>query len=525
MYEWMRRLEPLPPFGDLQRGFAQEVADPLWLLARQWELGEHLGEDAGTPVGVTIPVSHVPIDPVDDLDPTVVPAEAIVEGGSEDWWTPGRRVRIGRAIAGDLSAEQQQQARFLDPLPEPYGTLFAEQVDGLAAWRLGLVGLDHPALAGFAPPQDHWRPATLDHQVSFTVGGTALTLPAHAGGDVDWYSSDADQPLPVPTEPREGAREIIPTRLHYPGAPLPRLWQIEDQATDIGGYPPDRSHLATTLLIQLIADHSNDWFLVPIPAPNIAGNDPNPPGIGVAVTLGAVTVRSSFDAEDTLLAPAGIDDPAPGPDEPVGPWSLFRTRRLDRSSLVVWPTAASPLVGPLLDDVILGVDEDADVIWAVELVADGVPLAADAESSQALADGRRTGSREFTWIPSTTLPEHWHPYRLEEAEDGPIRRVFVQGLVAELNAEPPGVRRGPRSELIGGVSNAQVAGGASAEGRGHVIETHAVPYQGVRLERRYVLARGTDGRPVLWRQRRRVPVLAGPTSHLRFDVFRENPPA
>ena len=49
----------------------------------------------------------------------------------------------------------------------------------------------------------------------------------------------------------------------------------------------------------------------------------------------------------------------------------------------------------------------------------------------------------------------------------------------------------------------------------------AVPYQGVRLERRYVLARGTDGRPVLWRQRRRVPVLAGPTSHLRFDVMKE----
>ena len=37
-----------------------------------------------------------------------------------------------------------------------------------------------------------------------------------------------------------------------------------------------------------------------------------------------------------------------GPDEPVGPWSLFRSRGLDRSSLVVWPTAASPLVGPLL---------------------------------------------------------------------------------------------------------------------------------------------------------------------------------
>ena len=82
-----------------------------------------------------------------------------------------------------------------------------------------------------------------------------------------------------------------------------------------------------------------------------------------------------------------------------------------------------------------------------------------------------------------------------------------------------GRRRGPRSVLIGGVPD--VPGGPPPASDGHELEVTAVPYQGVRLERRYVLARGTDGRPVLWRQRRRVPVLAGPTSHLRFDVFRE----
>jgi hypothetical protein len=519
MYEWLRRLEPLPPFGDLQRGFAQEVADPLWMLARQWQLGEHLGEDAGTPVGVTIPATHTRIDPVDGLDPTIVPAEAIVEGTAEDWWTPGRRVRVGQAVASGLSESQRNEARFIDPLPAPYGSAFRDQVDGRAAWRKGFVPSGHPALKGFIPGiKDNWRASTLDHAAAFKIGATTLTLPAHSGGDVDWYSCDADAPLPAPTSVRAGAREIIPTRLHYPGAPLPRIWQIEDRATDIGGYPPDRSHLATVLLIQLIADHANDWFLVPIPVPNRPAGEPKPPGIGVVVTLGTVTVRNSFDEDDTVVAPPGAADPPPQPDEPVGPWSLFRTQGLDRSSLVLWPTAASPLTGPLLDDAILGVDEDADVIWAVELVADGVALAADAESSAALADGRRTGTQKFTWIPSTTLPEHWHPYRVEPREG---RRIFVQGRVADLTTAPPALRRGPRSSLIGGSADADPASPSSTGGIGHELEMTAVPYQGVRLERRYVLARGTDGRPVLWRQRRRVPVLAGPTSHLRFDVFRE----
>ena len=89
--------------------------------------------------------------------------------------------------------------------------------------------------------------------------------------------------------------------------------------------------------------------------------------------------------------------------------------------------------------------------------------------------------------------------------------MFVQGLVADLSDAPaPGTRAPARSELIGG-------------GDGHVLDASAVPNQGMRLERRYALARGTDGSPVLWRQRRRLPLAAGPVSHLRFDLLREAP--
>ena len=48
-----------------------------------------------------------------------------------------------------------------------------------------------------------------------------------------------------------------------------------------------------------------------------------------------------------------------------------------------------------------------------------------------------------------------------------------------------------------------------------------IPTLGLRLERRAMLARGTDGRPVLWTQRRRLPLLAPPAPKLRFDVLQE----
>jgi hypothetical protein len=44
------RLEPRCREADMRRTLSARVFDPLWLLARQWQLGEFQGEDTGTPV-------------------------------------------------------------------------------------------------------------------------------------------------------------------------------------------------------------------------------------------------------------------------------------------------------------------------------------------------------------------------------------------------------------------------------------------------------------------------------------------
>lgn len=43
------RLEPRPRGTDMRQSLHARIHDPLWLLARQWQLGEFQGEDAGTP--------------------------------------------------------------------------------------------------------------------------------------------------------------------------------------------------------------------------------------------------------------------------------------------------------------------------------------------------------------------------------------------------------------------------------------------------------------------------------------------
>ena len=55
------RVEPLPLSTDLQPGLAAPIADPLWLLARQWQFLEFAGEDAGTPIEVRIDGDSAPL--------------------------------------------------------------------------------------------------------------------------------------------------------------------------------------------------------------------------------------------------------------------------------------------------------------------------------------------------------------------------------------------------------------------------------------------------------------------------------
>jgi hypothetical protein len=282
------------------------------------------------------------------------------------------------------------------------------------------------------------------------------------------------------------------------------LFRSEDRDVDIGGFSPDRSHFGSMLLLDVVLAHSDDWFWMPIPPPPppVPGAAP-PPSAGQVITLQKTTVFDSFDDTWPLEPP---------PDTGAAAWSLFRTTGLERTALVVWPVVVAPQAGPLLDEVHLGIDEDANLAWAIELRAEGVALLDNTASDVAQRQTQRTGTRAFHYLPSTTLPAHWHPYR--RTEGGGLFGTWQQGIVADLTAEYPTPRPGPRSRLIGGPSG-------PGAGRGHVISGHAIPSTGVVLRRRTLLARDTAGKPVLWVERSALPLTAPPASHLRFDVFEE----
>jgi len=505
-YDAVRRLESDGLTTDLARGFAAEVADPLWLLGRQWQLGEHAGEDAASPVRVSF-IRHItPITLVterEDDDPMLIPPEALVESEPEEWWTPGRRIRLGRSVATQADGLPDDPDLLLAGLPAPYQALDGSGYDGRELWRRRAdeeLGLDETMFEPRPPmdPDDFWNSAGFVYDADFSANGTNLKLRDHDGGDLDWYAVDANAPL----SPADGTPQwTLVSRLRYPGAPTPRWWEIEDASLDIGGHAPDRDHFGTLLLIDLLASHGDDWFTFSI--------DTKP---GTVLTLSGVKVRDSFGDEWDLEAPKDG-------------WSLFAVSGLEppskeigsSDSLLVWPTVAVPLIGPLRDEVILGLDEETGTVWAAERRIGGRDVATDPVEQPRPETADTRERKRFAYQPGPPAPRHWHPYVMDP-DPGYWR--YVQGRLADLSGEEVVLHPAPAVDLLYDPAwDPEVD--AAQQGPPHWIEPAAVPRFGLRLERRYVLGRRADGRPVLWSERRRAPLSAPPIQSIRFDTLKE----
>ena len=497
------RLEPTRPAGDNERGFAAELADPAWMLGRQWQVGEHQGENASSPLLAHLTVQHVPIEPLASRPaafPQQVPAEAIVETAHDDWWTVGRRARLGLAAAdaglpAALGAEEE--FRF-DGLTGPYEALNGVAFDGL---KLYARAPDNEVFTEVpAPAEDLWHTDTLAYTAAFPCGGATLMVggigggatgrwAGHDGGDLDWWSIDAYQPLVRPDGEKPETVDCWPDRFRWPGAPAARWWEIEDHNVDLGGLPPDRAHLASTLLLDLVFGHADDWFLVPVGS-----------AVGYVLDLLDVRITDSFD------------EVWPSPDQPwasTEDWTMFQVTGLGVRQLPIWPIAAAPLVGDAVEEVTVGVDEDANLVWGVEERLAGRAtdrVRPEATPPRVIDDGAPPAPPPpYRYQPTTSVPDHWHPYT-RETGDGAV--WFVQGRLVAVAADGIPTRRDPPSAQF---LQSQSAGL-------HRLAPWRLPPTGVHLESRPVLARTTSGAPVLWVQRRRRPVLSVPSSGLRFDA-------
>ncbi|MBN2385578.1 MAG: hypothetical protein JXB85_01060 [Anaerolineales bacterium] len=130
------RVESRCRSDDLSQGIQAKTADPLWLLARQWQFGEFQGEDAGSPIRIEFSYATQPADTyaangsVRDFDPSTIPLEVLVEMEKPtlDWRS---RARIGQEWERSLRAALPDAAA---SIIDVYRSAYSLEPPGGAAW-------------------------------------------------------------------------------------------------------------------------------------------------------------------------------------------------------------------------------------------------------------------------------------------------------------------------------------------------------------------------------------------------------
>ncbi len=172
------KLEPMATNDDVSESLQAKIADPLWMLARQWQFNELQGEDAGSPIAAALKMTGLPVSTL--LHPTgavpdvtlpalFAPVEALVEHEQVLPVHPKLNAQAGQQLMRMLRAAglQATVAGVLDQYPAPVAApddavadnagfvwnalLDQRAVDALAlAADLRALGGSRPALETFS---------------------------------------------------------------------------------------------------------------------------------------------------------------------------------------------------------------------------------------------------------------------------------------------------------------------------------------------------------------------------------------
>lgn len=542
------RLESRSRNADDSAGLEMRVADPLWMLGRQWQFGEFRGEDNGSPIAVTASFRKEKTTHYSFLDNGAkqelgdAPLEARVEAIAVEPSDIRSKVRIGQKIedlirtsfpaevAGDLIRKLRVEYPLtaderIDRRSRLFFNLMAGRViDGGRLWeriqkREFPTGEFEP-LAGvverlegwyrqlFLPTDGHtsWDSRNLAHR--FHVHGSddiRLDAPDYQSGHLDWHSFDRAEIRIDPTEQSKESEATIPVRVSFAAMPDKRLFAFEDSALHLSGMDVEDDDLVRLMIIDFSLISGSDWFTIPIRME-----------LGELCWTHRLTVKDVFGVKTAIES---RDGQFLGTD-PLRVWDAFKIR--DRHALsfaaadhflYLPPVTSFPQESRPLEELLLLRDEYANMVWAIEkIVCNGMGTPTDGYDLHLERNGPFLTGKEGRQEPTdgnprfrlaSPVPTNWIPYLpFHAGPDGAdieLRRAMM--MRNESAIEPEDIH--PISRLAGkDVST---------------IREEAVPRAGVRLQLTRQRARWTDGNTCIWLGRKVLTGRGEGSSGLTFD--------
>ena len=547
------RLEGDPTALDLAPGLEARLADPLWLIGRQWQLGELQGEDAGSPILTqltgqtsrlflqgTPPADH----PADAIWEPHVEAEAdailayatlsgeagldlerclVAEGAAS--LIPGLRLAFPLTLpTADNEDFQQNLLRELWRDAAPDGADLLNRIRPLRDDQGQITALPAGFAAGealypaalravtqwlaewdgvFVPPMatPTWDDRRLEYRFDIdtdTAHGRLLHVDGYADARLDWWAMDFGAPATGPfAEPRSVSAKRIPLPIRFAGMPADRYFEAEDTAVNLPATTGGPTSIATMLMLEYMLAASTDWFHIPLSL-----------DYGHSFTLDQLTVTDTF-GRTAVIPPA---------QSGKAKWSMFDLSLADDpqssdNTFVLPAVTAQTLESDPIEEVAFFRDEMANIVWATERVTPGIGAAARpsrAESRVMLQTLDVTGLTDAAYLyrMQTPVPLNWHPMVAVPDPAAPLGTILFRRMALRRTLQDGRETDGlPKGLLLRGTDN-----------RFEVAENE-IPRSGIVLTRSFQMARTGDGRRLVWLGRTKRAGRGEGSSGLRFDAL------
>ncbi len=572
------RLLPGPESQDVADALRCEVRDPLWLLARQWQLGEFKGEDAGMAASAhviartTAPqrfsahgqaALSLPKDkPLDALVESILPEfdlvmrmetgrkwrQLLFKAGKQTLWdmfcqTPLLQFKEPAIVFNPDNSELR--AVYHEPYEQSLAALGnARTIDG---WKFfkelqtrnasDFLSSNDPSVDALGEQWKNWVNARIKAhnpdflsswdtsrmeytaKISAPISNTEtayLNAPEHNGQQMAWHDWVGD------AEQADLKQDLRPEEVQI------HRRTVIPTAVGFPGMPRARwweMEDSTIDLTNIKAQKTDTGLLLLAEFSLLYSNDWLL--IPLSLPLGSLSNIQSLRVTDVFGVQAILQQNPNRAD-----WRLFQ---LAENQLADWmwlpPASIGRVQSEALEEVKFIRDEMANMVWAVEqTISDGLGGALEGSSS---AKGLEEWLRSLAGIPEAvplpdlpvqadyayaignTVPPHWIPFI-------PFRPVANKPDILLRRAAMPRIFDGvdqatrirPRTSLI---KNNTPMG----ESRRLDIQEEEIPATGVTLSTYWRRARWLDGTVITWLAREKRLGKASEASGLQFDVLND----
>ncbi len=591
---------------NINAALSLSIHDPLWIMTRQWQMGEYNGNDAGSAVLAKIctkkdkaqqlfnlnnnsdnrdTIADKPIEPLIEALPPNIDLQAKTESAYhflnmarfklndnsllrelQQYLAAKFPLTNKQIIINDdddkitrLQKETAQLKEECKPDAVEYKAAFNQLFDGYQlyiseepVWTDFKEGAFEEPLSQLQQdyaqwmsenynlkPNDYWKKEEMNYRFGINFSDkekSVLAAENYDTGKVSWYSFSKDKQSEEQNEQTKASKEkyfsFIPSMVSYGGMPSKRLWEMEENAVDLGTtIGVGVRHFSNALLLQFATMYSNDWMMLPL-----------------EMSMNSLTEVDDVIVTDVFGERTYISNRKDNSENQqfTNRWNMFGLSQKDPflhndfsidNRLFYPPVVYNSLESEPIEEIQFLRDEMTNMVWAVEnkidqgcgtsisgkqfaaMLEDKLAEREDAQAEDDVNTDQSSAGGDYQYILQNTVPSNWiplSPARIPGNIENNDREIAFIRSAMPLPIEGSYIRLRPNTSFLReGISDDDTFN------KHLYINEEEVDMVGAKLIKTYQRTRWLNGKTYLWQGYKKELSKTQADSRLVFDKIIE----